>query len=103
MTEHAAVQTTPAVEKIITLISRDGKKFQLPKSAAVLSTFIKDTLDIDDEEDEPEVYDSVDVLRVDGDCLKKVVDFLIHFQQDPLPEIHQPLVGDSLNEVRTSR
>lgn len=103
MTENDTDQTPPAVDKIITLISRDRETFQLPKSAAVLSGFIEDTLDIDDEEEEPEVYHSVNVLRVDGECLKKVVDFLIHFQQDPLPEIHQPLTGNSLNEVRTNR
>lgn len=99
--------STPAdvkVEKetMIALVSRNGQKFQVPKAAAVLSGFIKDTLDIDDEDEEPENYQSVHVLRVNGDCLQKVVDFLVHYHQDPIPEISQPLVGNSLHEVNCS-
>lgn len=88
-----------ADDKIITLISRDDKRFQLPKSAAVLAGFIKDSLAIDDEDDEPEIYEPVHVLRVNGDCLQKVVDFLSHYENDPLPEIRKPLNGNSFNEV----
>jgi Skp1 family, tetramerisation domain len=99
----SAAQTVPpppaSPPVMITLISRDEKNFQLPKAAAVLSGFIKDTLDIDDEDEEPDSYQPVHVLRVDGDCLQKVVDFLIHYQDDPLPEIRQPLAGNSLHEV----
>jgi Skp1 family, tetramerisation domain len=92
--------TTAKDETSITLVSRDGLNFEVPKSAALLSEFIKDTLDIDDEDDEPDSYQPVHVLRVDGDCLQKVVDFLCHYQHDPLPEIRQPLAGNSLQEVR---
>jgi Skp1 family, tetramerisation domain len=98
--EHEAQQPTAKDETSITLISRDGLNFEVPKSAALLSEFIKDTLDIDDEDDEPDSYQPVHVLRVDGDCLQKVVDFLCHYKHDPLPEIRQPLVGNSLQEVR---
>jgi Skp1 family, tetramerisation domain len=98
--EHEAQQPAAKDETSITLISRDGLNFEVPKSAALLSEFIKDTLDIDDEDDEPDSYQPVHVLRVDGDCLQKVVDFLCHYQHDPLPEIRQPLVGNSLQEVR---
>ena len=90
-------------ELMITLISRDEREVRIPKKAAILSGFIHDTLNIDDEEDEPESYEPVHVLRVNGDCLEKVVEFLIHYAEDPFPEIRKPLVGNSLNEVSAEK
>lgn len=99
--DTANVETT-SDDKIVTLISRDDKTFELPKSAATLSSFISDTLGFEDEVEEPEEYSHVPLLRVEGDCLQKVVDFLIHFQHDPLPEIRQPLIGHSFFDVRNN-
>jgi hypothetical protein len=88
---------------MIALVSSDQITFPISKAAAKLSGLIVDTLSWDDEEDDDSSqveYEPIYLPRVEGDCLQKVVDFLNHSAIDPLPKIQQPLVGNSLHEVR---
>jgi Skp1 family, tetramerisation domain len=89
---------------MIALVSSDQITFPISKAAAKLSGLIVDTLSWDDEEDDDDSnqveYEPIYLPRVEGDCLQKVVDFLNHSAIDPLPKIQQPLVGNSLHEVR---
>ena len=89
---------------IVVLQSNDGASFELSKRAACASDFVRDSLgeedDDDDDDDDNDNGDDnhrrttvVDVLRVSGDCLAKVVEFLQHHDEEAMPEIHPPLVG----------
>lgn len=41
----------------------------------------------------------VEILKVESECLAKVIDFLMHYQQDPLEEIKTPLSDNTFNGV----
>jgi hypothetical protein len=84
-------------DQMITLVSRDKKEFQLPTSAAKNSYFIRHLLDVGEEGSEELL--NIEVPRVNGKCMEKVVSFLIYYKEHPMPGIRQPLDGNSLNEV----
>jgi hypothetical protein len=78
--------------------------FTLPVAAAALSEYVLNACgrgrDEDDEEEpEPEEYKPVDVLRVSGQALEKVVFFLTHHHREPMKEIPTPLGANTFNEV----
>mmetsp|Transcript_5838 Transcript_5838/g.10530 ORF Transcript_5838/g.10530 Transcript_5838/m.10530 type:complete len:172 (-) Transcript_5838:248-763(-) len=81
----------------IKLISRVGDAFELPYKAASLSQTVKDALGVED--DENEHSDDVEIVKVDTPCLEKVVEFLKHYQKDPLNEIKTPLEGNTFEDV----
>ena len=87
---------------MIILQSNDGASFELTKRAACRADFVKDSLgdheDDDNGDDNNKVV--VDVLRVNGECLAQVVEFLTHHDQEPMPEIPTPLGGNTFQEVR---
>jgi Skp1 family, tetramerisation domain len=74
------------------------REFDISYGAAKLSELIKDSVGEDFEEDD--VVPEIDVPRVKGDCLAKVVDFMKHYKEEPMKEIPTPLGGSSFNEVR---
>ena len=75
----------------------DQRTFEIPYAAAKISELIVDaTGDQDQEEDQPM---EIDIARVKGDCLEKVVDFMIHYHQEAMKPIPTPLGGNSFNEV----
>lgn len=75
------------------------REFDISFGAAKLSELIKDSVGEDFEEDD--VVPEIDVPRVKGDCLAKVVDFMKHYKEEPMKEIPTPLGGSSFNEVST--
>jgi S-phase kinase-associated protein 1 len=93
MTTAAANDDTTTIK----LRSEDDQLFELPTNAANLSTFVSDALTEDDEGTDSEVK----VLRVKGDCLKKVVEFLIKYKEEPMKEIPLPLGGNTFAEIVT--
>ncbi len=88
---------TDADTTTIKLRSEDDQIFELPLRAANLSSFVSDALTEDDDGTDSEVK----VLRVKGDCLKKVVEFLIKYKEEPMKEIPLPLGGNSFAEIVT--
>ena len=100
--------TTDAASPMIILKSNDGASFELTKRAACMADFVKDSLG-DNEDDDGGDDDNdnnkvvVDVLRVNGECLAKVVDFLKHHDEEAMPEIPTPLGGNTFREVRIVR
>lgn len=75
--------------------------FDISLAAAQISDLIRDASgdpaeDDDDDDDRP----PLDVLRVKGPCLAKVVDFMRHHHVEKMKEIPTPLGGSSFNEVR---
>lgn len=79
-----------------------GMTYELPYKAAKLSEFLHDAAGDsveDDEDNENGDIVNVDVSRVRGECLGKVVEFLKHYAEEPMKEIPTPLGGSSFNEV----
>ena len=84
----------------VKLVSRDDVEFVLSVEAAKESRFVANSLSLDD--DSPEDAESdlrVDVIRVSGGCLGKVVAFLKHFKEEPMAEITMPLPGPTFEDV----
>ena len=103
------------IRKTITLRSNDGKEFKISKEEARVSSFIVDTLNLDDDDQDGEEDDGataggqqrgetrvVDVLRVSGECLEHVVEFMVYHAKNEMPEITLPMNGDTFNEVRAA-
>jgi hypothetical protein len=95
--------------RTVTLVSVDAQTFVVPVKAAFLSKMIRRTLggDDDDGEDEdaivlPEVIEPVDLVRVRSGALQRIVDFMIHFQTEPLKEIQSPLGTTTFDEASIS-
>ena len=89
-------------ERTVKLVSRDDVEFVLPLEAARESKFVADSLNLDDagNDDDDEQQDlKVDVIRVSGACLEKVVDFLKHYKEEAMSEITMPLPGPSFEDV----
>ena len=89
---------------MITLRSNDGKEFKISNEAARISGFCVDTLNLDEEQDDEDAGEGqtnriVDVLRVSGECLERVVEFMLHYSKSPMPEISLPMCGNSFEEV----
>eukprot|EP00578_Thalassiosira_sp_NH16_P015047 CAMPEP_0181110854 /NCGR_PEP_ID=MMETSP1071-20121207/18946_1 /TAXON_ID=35127 /ORGANISM="Thalassiosira sp., Strain NH16" /LENGTH=175 /DNA_ID=CAMNT_0023194673 /DNA_START=30 /DNA_END=554 /DNA_ORIENTATION=+ len=97
--ENAAM-TDKDVGPTINLISRSGDPFELPYAAARLSqtVFHAQKCEEDDDDDLPE---DVEIVKVDSPCLEKVVDFLKHYQEEPLKEIKTPLDDNTFDGVVT--
>ena len=51
----------------------------------------------DDEENEKP--DDVDIVKVDSRCIEKVVEFLKHYDEEPLVEIKTPLEENTFDGV----
>ena len=86
--------------------SGDPQVFEISMAAARISEFIRDAYgDAGDREDDDDDDDSnpveIEVPRVRGPCLKKVVDFMKHHHEEAMKEIPTPLGGSNFNEVRT--
>ena len=57
--------------------------------------------DDDDAEDDdaPTELVPLELARVEGSVLAKVVEYLTHYAEEPMKEIPQPLGGTTFNEV----
>mgnify|MGYP001801815505 CR=1 FL=1 len=101
--------STAESDVMITLRSRpdeagESMTFVIPYKSAELSDFIKDAVseEIEGEEDSGGINE-IDVPRVSGRCLGKVVDFLNHYSEQPMKEVPTPLGGATFNEVSDPR
>ena len=89
-------------DRIVKLVSRDDMEYELPLRAARLSRFVGNSLNLDDDNDAPDDAEEtlkVDVIRVSGGCLEKVVAFLKHHDEQPMNEITMPLPGPTFEDV----
>eukprot|EP00541_Cyclophora_tenuis_P015419 CAMPEP_0116551230 /NCGR_PEP_ID=MMETSP0397-20121206/5851_1 /TAXON_ID=216820 /ORGANISM="Cyclophora tenuis, Strain ECT3854" /LENGTH=158 /DNA_ID=CAMNT_0004076117 /DNA_START=58 /DNA_END=531 /DNA_ORIENTATION=+ len=80
-------------EDTVTLKSKDGKDFTVPSKAASLSQLVRDSMEDDS--------DAINVMRVDSTCLEKVVEFLVHHDEEAMKEIPTPLGGNKFEEIVT--
>jgi hypothetical protein len=64
--------------------------------AAKLSQLVSDATEkFDDQDTTPDV----EILKVESECLKKVVEFLEHYDKEPLDEIKTPLNDNTFEGV----
>jgi hypothetical protein len=73
----------------------DSLIFEVSMAAASISEMIRDAVQDDDDAE----FHEVDVPRVKGDCLGKVVDFMKHYHEEKMKEIPTPLGGSTFEEV----
>ena len=66
----------------------------IPEKAAKVSVLL---MDMPREEDSDTT--SIDITRVNSECLGKVVDFMVHYAEEEMKEIPTPLGGSSFEEV----
>ena len=86
----------------------ETKEFELPLEAVSICDFLRDIAeckrdddcDDDDDDDDDKTILEIDVPRVKGECLSKVVDFLKHHHEEEMNGIPKFLDGSSFNEVR---
>lgn len=93
--------------KLRSMADEDGNTqvFDISMAAAQISDLIRDAAgEPEDREDDDDDGDNapleIEVSRVKGPCLAKVVDFMIHHHEEKMKEIPTPLGGSSFNEVR---
>ena len=77
----------------VIMISSDGQKFEISAKAAMRSQLVKDSL-IGNNEEEIEF----NVNNVKGDILKKVVEYLEHYENEEPKEIERPLPSQNFRE-----
>jgi hypothetical protein len=110
---------TTTTGSMIKLISRDDVEYRLPLRAALLSKFVGNSLglegdvnDMEEEDIEQQLRENnntddgttdgelkVEVLRVSGRCLEKIVAFMEHHYTEAMEEISMPLPGPTFDEV----
>lgn len=77
----------------------ESKVFEISLAAAILSDLVTDAAGDDDDDDNDSKPLEIDITRVKGPCLAKVVDFMKHHHEDKMKAIPTPLGGSSFNEV----
>ena len=77
----------------VILISSDSKRFEISAKAAMRSEIIKESI-LDSKEDEIEF----NVNKVNGDILKKIVEYLEHYKNEEPKEIERPLPSSKFEE-----
>jgi len=82
---------------MIKLVSRDDQEFELPVATARLAKIVDNVFDDEDESATPP--QRMDIIRVRGECLEKVIEYLKHYVEEPMKDIPMPLGGTSMQEV----
>mgnify|MGYP003487518536 CR=1 FL=1 len=85
---------------IIAQVSREGTSFDVPREVALLSQLVKETLGVDEEDDEVgDEKPSIPLLNVSSDTLEKVIEFCTHYLEEPMTPIETPLKSTRLEEI----
>ena len=78
--------------KKITLVSSDGEKIEISRKAAQRSVVVKEII-----QDYPE-YAEVPLKNVKGNILKKIIEYLNHYENEEPKEIKKPLPNPNFKE-----
>eukprot|EP00978_Attheya_sp_CCMP212_P041818 scaffold244618_cov52-Attheya_sp.AAC.1 len=88
------------MSQVIRVKCTEGQVFELSVEAASLSEVLSDAFDTDEYMDNSgEDTTPIDVTKIRAACLQNVIDYLTHYQTDPMNEITTPLDGDTLREI----
>jgi S-phase kinase-associated protein 1 len=84
----------------VNLVSRDGVTFSVPIKVAKMSQFINIMTDeMDDDEMDDDEMEDIPILRVRSQVLSMIVDFMNHYDIDPMETIEKPLVSNNIGDV----
>jgi len=93
--------------KLRSMADEDGNTqvFEISLKAAQISDLILNAHgdDDDDDDDDDDTPREIEVPRVKGNCLAKVVDFMKHHHVEKMKEIPTPLGGSSFDEVMNQK
>lgn len=85
--------------KTIKLKGSDSEReFEIAARAASVSEVVRNSLGEDDE-NELAGTETIDLSRVSTACLEKIVEFMVHHDEEEMNEIPTPLGGNSFNEI----
>lgn len=94
--EHVSLLHSPRVSLNCCQVSRDGEVFEVSLPAAKMSQLVVETLPEDeDDEDMPEV----DLPNVHSTVLKKVVEYVEHYQTEAMTAIQTPLKSSKMEDL----
>ena len=109
---NAAAENNDIMIKLISAeddSTGESQVFEISLAAAGLSVLVVDAAgDVEDDDDDDDDDDDnarnkppleINISRVKGPCLAKVVDFMNHHHTDKMKAIPTPLGGSSFNEV----
>jgi len=85
-------------EGTITLISKEGERFQVDASVAKMSKLVESTID-EEEEDDDDSQREIQLPNVKGIVLAKVIEFCEHFQEENMTEISTPLKSSKIEDL----
>lgn len=77
----------------------DGQKFEVPLSIAKISSFVSDSLEPEDDGDDPPATVELPVPNVTAEVLEKVVAFMKKYHEEPMKPIQTPLRSNSLSDL----
>ena len=107
---NAAAENNDIMIKLISAeddSTGESQVFEISLAAAGLSVLVVDAAgDVEDDDDDDDDDNArnkppleINISRVKGPCLAKVVDFMNHHHTDKMKAIPTPLGGSSFNEV----
>lgn len=111
MPRHHKNNSTNKMVKTVKLISVEGDAFEIPFSCCHLSEVINCELECHSSEDEDErnreVQDGTDscitlsltASRIHSSALRKVTEFLIHFEEEEMFPFSPPFTTENLGEI----
>jgi len=80
----------------VSLISGEGEKFVVPLDTALMSKLVETMVDLEQSENEEQ---ECPLPIVKTHILSKVIDFIVHYKEEPMTEIEKPLKSSNMNEV----
>jgi len=84
-------------EGTVTLISKEGERFQVDASVAKMSKLVEST--IDEEEDDVEQSNDICLPNVKGSVLAKVIEYCEYYQTDKMTAISTPLKSSKIEDL----
>jgi S-phase kinase-associated protein 1 len=84
----------------VNLVSSDGVTFSVSIKVAKLSQLVNImTGGMDDDEMDDDEMEDIPILRVRSQVLSMIVDFMNHYDIDPMETIEKPLVSNNIGDV----
>ena len=83
----------------INLVSSDGVTFSVPVRVTKLSKFVSAMTSEDFVDSDDEHMEDIPILRVRSQVLSIIVDFMNHYNIDPMETINKPLVSNNIGDV----
>eukprot|EP01006_Ploeotia_vitrea_P024250 TRINITY_DN5701_c0_g1_i1.p1 TRINITY_DN5701_c0_g1~~TRINITY_DN5701_c0_g1_i1.p1 ORF type:complete len:179 (+),score=14.69 TRINITY_DN5701_c0_g1_i1:83-619(+) len=94
--EEESKQTETVVDnRNVRLVSKDGESFELPVAIAKLSKMVATGIEGTDENETPEI--TLNLVR--SAPLAKIVEFLNHHAEEPVPELPKPLKTNQMKDA----